>query len=179
MQQVTLIDPSLFRLILHRLCLQLVERHGDFSRTVLIGIQPRGAILCNRINRLLVEQNPGIKLDTGHLDTTFYRDDFRRQSGLPSTYPTELTVPLEGRRVVLIDDVIYTGRTIRAGLEAIMEYGRPESVELLVLVERRFTRELPMEPTYIGRSVDSYKNQRVRVEWDDLSANDHVILINQ
>lgn len=180
MQTVTLIDRTLFGLILNRLCHQLIENHGDFSNSVIIGLQPRGVLLSDRLVEGLRTISPGAEINYGILDTTFYRDDFRRQDKQLIALPTEIPFSLENKRVILVDDVLYTGRTIRAGLEGLLEYGRPVSVELLVLIDRRFTRELPIEPMYVGRSVDSYDNQKVKVLWKkEGNKNDEVLLINE
>jgi len=178
-QAITLIDRTLFGLILTRLCHQLIENHGAFERTVLIGMQPRGVLLSERLAEELRAIRPEINFHSGILDPTFYRDDFRRQDKQLIAQPTEIPFSLEGQRVILIDDVLYSGRTIRAGMEGLLEYGRPEAVELLVLIDRRFTRELPIEPMYVGRSVDSYDNQRVQVNWKkEGNQSDEVLLIN-
>ncbi len=180
MQTVTLIDRTLFGLILNRLCHQLLENHGDFSESVIIGLQPRGVLLSDRLLEGLRAIRPEAEIEYGILDTTFYRDDFRRQDKQLIALPTEIPFSLENKRVILVDDVLYTGRTIRAGLEGLLEYGRPVSVELLVLIDRRFTRELPIEPMYVGRSVDSYDNQKVKVLWKrEGNKNDEVLLINE
>jgi pyrimidine operon attenuation protein/uracil phosphoribosyltransferase len=113
------------------------------------------------------------------VDPTFYRDDFRIHDKPLIARKTDIPFSLDGKRVIFIDDVLYTGRTIRAGLEAILEYGRPATVELLVLVERRFTRELPIEPKYVGKSVDSYDNQQVRVMWKKDGVEDKVMLLTE
>ena len=180
MQTVTLIDRTLFGLILNRLCHQLIENHGDFSNSAIIGLQPRGVLLSDRLVEGLRTISPDADINYGILDTTFYRDDFRRQDKQLIALPTEIPFSLENKRVILVDDVLYTGRTIRAGLEGLLEYGRPVSVELLVLIDRRFTRELPIEPMYVGRSVDSYDNQKVKVLWKkEGNKNDEVLLINE
>ena len=179
MRQLTLIDSKLLHLIITRLSCQLIENHDDFKNTVLIGMQPRGILLAERIVAQLHILQPKVKVPLGRVDSTFYRDDFRIHEKPLIARKTEIPFSLEGKQVIFIDDVLYTGRTIRAGLEGIMEYGRPEAIELLVLVERRFTRELPIEPKYIGKSVDSYDNQQVRVMWKVESGEDKVILLTE
>jgi pyrimidine operon attenuation protein/uracil phosphoribosyltransferase len=113
----------------------------------------------------------------GVIDPTFYRDDFRIHDKPLIAHPTEIPFSLEGQRVILVDDVLYTGRTIRAGLEGMLEYGRPSSVELMVLIDRRFSRELPVQPDYVGKSVDSYDNQKVKVMWKKDGGEDKVLLL--
>lgn len=162
-----------FELTLNRLSAQLIENHDSFSNTVLIGLQPRGIYLAIEIQRRL-EAFLGKKIPTGRLDITFYRDDFRRRGEpiLPSAL--DINFSIEGKNVVLIDDVFFTGRTVRSGLEAMLAFGRPAKVELLVLVDRRYSRHLPIEADYIGIKVDSRLNEKVRVKWNEADAEQGV-----
>lgn len=178
MSQITLIDSKLLGLVINRLCYQLIENHDDFSSTVIIGMQPRGILLAENIVERLRTIQPQSNIRYGIIDPTFYRDDFRKSDKQLIARPTEIPFNLEKQKVILIDDVLYTGRTIRAGLEGMLEYGRPDSVELMVLIDRRFSRELPIEPKYIGKSVDSYDNQEVRVMWKKDGGEDKVILVS-
>jgi pyrimidine operon attenuation protein/uracil phosphoribosyltransferase len=177
MKPLTLIDTELFGLILQRLGYQLIENHDDFSNCVILGLQPRGIYLQEAISKKLKEIAPKAKIQAGTLDPTFYRDDFRIADKQLIARSTEIPFSIENKDVVLIDDVLYTGRTIRAGLEAMLEHGRPRRVELMVLIDRRFTRELPIEPKYVGKSIDSYDNQKVLVSWKDGGAPDSVQLL--
>ncbi len=178
MSQITLIDSKLLGLVINRLCYQLIENHDDFSNTVIIGMQPRGILLAeNIVDKLRVIQ-PKSNIRYGIIDPTFYRDDFRKTNKHLIARPTEIPFNLEKQNVVLVDDVLYTGRTIRAGLEGMLEYGRPDNVELMVLIDRRFSRQLPIEPKYIGKSIDSYDNQEVRVMWKKDGGEDKVILVS-
>ena len=162
MKPVTLIDHVQFDLIINRLCYQLIENHSDFQNTVILGLQPRGVDLALMIkNRLEQITNHNILL--GNLDVTFFRDDFRRRNEPLNPNATKIDFIIEGKNVILIDDVLYTGRTIRAGLDAMLSYGRPQAVELLVLIDRKFRRELPIQAKYVGKSVDTYDNQKVKV----------------
>ena len=176
MQPVTLLDSTAFALTVQRLCSQIIEHHADLKDTVLVGIQPRGVLLSRRLRKNL-EKKVGHAIDYGALDITFHRDDIRRRDTLPTPSTTEMDVSLENRRVILIDDVLYTGRTIRAGLDALLAYGRPASVELLVLIDRRFSRELPIQPDHVGKWVDSIDEQRVSVEWKEVEGEDKVLLL--
>ena len=178
MKPVTLIDNKQLGLIINRLAHQLIENHDDFSDAVLLGLQPRGVALAERIYARLKEILPKAEIHLGNLDITFFRDDFRRREEPLKANTTQIDFIIEDKKVILIDDVLYTGRTIRAGLDAMLSYGRPSSVELLVLVDRRFSRELPIEPTYIGKSVDSIDSQRVKVEFGKNTSNDRVLLFN-
>lgn len=160
--------------ILHRLSFQLIEDHNDFSNTVIIAIQPRGVLLANRIIKLLTKEFNDIQF--GLLDVTFFRDDFRRSKKVLKANKTKLDFSIENKTVVLIDDVLFTGRSIRAALDAIQSYGRPKAVQLLNLIDRRFSRELPIQPDYCGIQVDSRLNQRVKVCWEENDGEDSVYL---
>lgn len=127
--------------IISRLSFQLIEDHDDFNHTVLIAIQPRGVLLAKRILKILNKKS--IDVDLGVLDITFFRDDFRRNQKFLKASRTDLNFSIENKTIVLIDDVLYTGRSIRVALDAIQSYGRPSSVQLLNLIDRRFSRELP------------------------------------
>lgn len=176
MQPVAILGSKAFGLTVGRLCHQLIEDHGDLSGTALIGLQPRGVLLARRLRtelkRILGKEN----LEYGELDITFHRDDFRHRATPPTPSNTQLDFTLDDRRVVLVDDVLFTGRTIRAGLDALLTFGRPASVQLLVLVDRRFSRELPIQPDYVGKWVDSIGEQRVTVEWKETDGQDRVML---
>jgi pyrimidine operon attenuation protein/uracil phosphoribosyltransferase len=157
------------------LCQQLIERHKDFSNVVLVGLQPRGTSLLEQLLKLLKEQ--GLKsIKSGKLDITFFRDDFRRNEEPLYAKTTEISDTLEGRDVVLVDDVLFTGRSIRAALSAIDSYGRPKSIELLVLVDRRFSRHLPIQPDYLGAQIDALQGDKVKVVWSDLPKKSVVYL---
>lgn len=176
MQALTLVEGRAFELTLQRLCHQLIEDHGDLSGTALIGLQPRGVLFARRLKTEL-EAISGIgNITYGELDITFHRDDFRQRAVTAPSGSTELDFSLEGKRVVLIDDVLHTGRSIRAGLDAMLSFGRPDSVQLMVLVDRRFSRELPIQPDYVGKWVDSIDGQRVKVEWKSTDGQDRVLL---
>ena len=164
--------------MLNRLCCQLIERHGDFSNTVLVGLQPRGVLLLDQLI-LLLNENGVSSIQKGKLDTTFFRDDFRRSEVPHNAKATEMEVSMEGEKVVLIDDVLFTGRSIRSALTAIDSYGRPESIELLVLVDRRFSRHLPIQPDYLGAQIDALQGDKVKVVWSEGTANNIVYLEKQ
>ena len=150
-----------------------MENHTDFSNTVIIGLQPRGVLLAERLQQCLNEIHPDFQVNLGSLDITFYRDDFRRREDPLVPSSTQLNVSLEDKKVVLVDDVLYTGRTVRAALDAMLDFGRPSSVELLVLIDRRLSRHVPIQPDYVGHTVDVVAEERVTVEWGD---NERVIL---
>ncbi len=179
MQKRTLLNGKKLQITIQRLCHQLIENHGDFSNTVLIGIQPRGIYFADRVYQELTSILPGHSIKKGHLDITFFRDDFRRKDGVVTANSNSIDFIIEDTRVILIDDVLWTGRTIRAAMDALQAYGRPEKVELLVLIDRRFSRHLPIEPTYIGQEVDSVDSQKVKVSWKEQEGEDKVILLSE
>ena len=177
MQNQVLIPPAQFALILDRLSHQLVEHH-DFSDTILVGLQPRGSLLATRLQRRLSDLVPEVDILCGKLDVTFYRDDIRTHEKPLSPNVNDMVYSVEDKHVVLVDDVLFTGRTIRAGLDALLAHGRPKSVSLAVLIDRRFSRELPVEANYVGKHVDSIGQQHVTVEWSENESEDRVILLN-
>ncbi len=179
MQKKTLLDGQKFQITIKRLCHQLIENHTDFSNTVLIGIQPRGSYFADRVQQELSAILPDSKIRKGNLDITFFRDDFRRKDGLGSASSNTIDFIIEGKNVILIDDVLWTGRTIRAALDALLAYGRPSKVELMVLIDRRFSRHVPIEADYIGQQVDSLDSQLVRVSWMETEGEDRVILLSE
>ena len=164
-------------IILNRLACQLIEKHLDFSDTVLIGLQPRGRFLAERIKKLLEEEYNVSGIELGFLDITFFRDDFRRSDKPLEANRTEIDFLVENKKVVFIDDVLYTGRSIRAALTAIQSFGRPSEIELLVLIDRRFSRHLPIQPDYRGRQVDAINDEKVKVSWKENEGEDSVFLI--
>lgn len=175
METQVILNAQHFDLTLQRLARQLIENHDNFSNTVLIGLQPRGIRVLDRL-RSLIESILDTQIQCGTLDITFYRDDFRRREKPPIPSVTNIDFSLENKNVVLIDDVLYTGRTIRSGLDAMLAFGRPQQVELLTLVDRRFKRHLPIQADYIGKAVDTLVSERVSVEWKETEGNDQVIL---
>lgn len=177
MSQKVLLSAKEIHIILHRLACQLLENHLDFSNTVLIGIQPRGIFLAERLTQILNEDY-GIKnIKLGSLDITFYRDDFRRGDKTLEANATKIDFIVEDKKVVFIDDVLYTGRSIRAALTAIQSFGRPLEIELLTLIDRRFSRHLPIQPNYRGRQVDAINNEKVKVMWEENDGEDAVYLV--
>ena len=163
--------------IIHRLSFQLIEDHGDFSNSSIIGIQPRGTTLTKRIVSFLKSESFSVEM--GVLDITFFRDDFRRNKKVLKANQTKLDFSIENKTVVLVDDVLFTGRSIRAALDALQSHGRPKSVQLLTLVDRRFSRQLPIQPDYCGIQVDSRLSQKVKVNWSEINDEDSVYLYKQ
>ena len=177
MENKVILNSKELSIIIDRLCHELIEGHFDFSNTILIGLQPRGVLLAKKIHTKLSNIiNQEIKY--GELDTTFFRDDFRRKKGILTPHETNINFNIESYNVIVIDDVLYTGRTTRSALDALGSFGRANSIELLVLINRRFSREIPIEPTYVGKSVDVFENEHVIVEWGLNDKESSVILFN-
>jgi pyrimidine operon attenuation protein / uracil phosphoribosyltransferase len=164
MQKKLILDQHLLDITISRLCYQLIENHDDFSNSAILGLQPRGTYVAERIKSQL-EVLLKEKIKIGYLDTTFHRDDFRRRETPKQANETNIPFLIEDKNIILVDDVLYTGRSVRAALDAMISFGRPQTVELLVLVDRKYTRDLPIQPNYIGRSVNTMQSQRVMVEW--------------
>jgi pyrimidine operon attenuation protein/uracil phosphoribosyltransferase len=179
MSQKVLLSSKEINIILHRLACQLLENHLDFSETVLIGIQPRGTFVVERLTKILQKEYAVKHIDAGFLDITFYRDDFRRGDKTLEATHTKIDFLVEDKKVVLIDDVLYTGRSIRAALTAIQSFGRPSEIELLTLIDRRFSRHLPIQPNYRGRQVDAINEEKVKVMWEENDGEDVIYLINE
>ncbi|MCY4161590.1 MAG: bifunctional pyr operon transcriptional regulator/uracil phosphoribosyltransferase PyrR [Flavobacteriaceae bacterium] len=171
-----LLDQQKIQIILHRLCCQLIERYGGLERIVLIGLQPRGTFLLDRIIKLLKSKHHIDQVHNGKLDVTFFRDDFRRTEKPIKANQNLMSVVIENRHVILIDDVFFTGRSVRAALTAIESYGRPSTIELMVLVHRRFSRHLPIKPDYIGVQMDALVGDKVKVSWLENDGKDEVYL---
>ncbi len=170
-----ILDNKHFEITITRLCYQLIEVHNDFSETVIIGLQPRGIYLAKRIQKQL-QKILQKDIKCGTLDTTFYRDDFRKKELVPNR--TEIDFIIEDKKVVMVDDVLFTGRTIRAGLDAMLAFGRPYDVELLVLIDRRLSRNVPIQAKYVGKTIDSIASERVVVEWSETDGKDKVTLLS-
>jgi pyrimidine operon attenuation protein/uracil phosphoribosyltransferase len=163
MQKKLILDPKLLDITLDRLCQQLIEAHTDFANTVILGLQPRGIFLAELIHQKL-KNLVKKEIPLGYLDTTFHRDDFRRRENPAKASETKVPFVIEGKNVILIDDVLFTGRSVRAALDAMISFGRPAKVELLVLVDRASTQDLPIAANYVGKKVNTQQNQRVLVE---------------
>lgn len=160
----TILSNEQLQLTIQRLSHQLIENHYPFAETVIVGLQPRGIFLADRIVKAIRENYPEVKLHYGKLDITFYRDDVHKELHIANQ--TTIDFDIENKNVILIDDVLYTGRTIRAAMDALVDFGRPAKVELLVLIDRRFNRQLPIQPDYTGKAIDSILSQKVTVDWE-------------
>ncbi len=160
----TILSNEQLQLTIQRLSHQLIENHYPFTNSVIVGLQPRGIFLADRIVAAIRTNYPDLNLLYGKLDITFYRDDTHKE--LHVANQTTIDFDIENRNVILIDDVLYTGRTIRAAMDALVDFGRPAKVELLVLIDRRFNRQLPIQPDYTGKAIDSILSQKVTVDWE-------------
>jgi pyrimidine operon attenuation protein/uracil phosphoribosyltransferase len=176
LQPRIILDSKRFLLTLNRLCFELIENHKDFANTALIGVQPRGIYLSDRIQKRLSEIT-GKSILYGVIDPTFYRDDYRTSATQLTPKTTSIRFSTENKKVVLVDDVLFSGRTIRSAMDALLDFGRPAKVELLVLVDRRFTRQLPIQPDYVGKTIDSLTSERVKVDWEHLEGADRIWLV--
>lgn len=178
MERRLLLGQPQLAITISRLCQELIENHQNFESTVILGLQPRGIYLAERI-RTRLQEFTGVKVDLGYLDATFFRDDFRRRDSPVRANETRIDFLVEGKNVVLVDDVFYTGRSVRASLDAMTAFGRPAQVELLVLIERKYAHHVPIKPDYIGKQVNTIDSQRVLVEWKSQDADDdNIWLIN-
>jgi pyrimidine operon attenuation protein/uracil phosphoribosyltransferase len=160
----TILDKQQLHLTILRLSHQLLENQVNLDDVVFIGLQPRGVKVSNLVVEGVRKLHPNEDVKYGVLDITFYRDDIRDE--LHVANKTDIPFSIKGKKVILIDDVLYTGRTIRAALDALQDFGRPQKVELCVLVDRRFNRELPIQPDYCGKAIDTLISQKVKVDWD-------------
>jgi pyrimidine operon attenuation protein/uracil phosphoribosyltransferase len=178
MQKKLILDSDLLDITISRLCQQLIENHQEFQETVILGMQPRGIFLAEIIQRklktLLKKEVP-----LGYLDTTFHRDDFRRREVPVKASETRVNFEIEGKKVVLVDDVLFTGRTVRAAMDAMIAFGRPKKVELLVLIDRKYNRDLPIAADYVGKVVNTLSTQKVLVELEAKGTNNKIWLINK
>ena len=178
-----LLDEEQVRRTLSRIAHEIIERNDDLRAVALVGIHTRGVPIAQRLRRLVAERS-GEELDLGQLDITFHRDDVHVRAGQPPRRPhpvvrdTKLDFELEGRTLILVDDVLYTGRTIRAAIDALFEYGRPDRVQLAVLADRGH-RELPIRPDYVGKNLPTKVGERVQVELLEIDEVDRVVLLTE
>ena len=172
----SILSEQQLAITIKRLAHQVLENHINLENTVVIGLQPRGIFLSDQVVEEIKKQLPSIKVQYGKLDITFYRDDIRKELHIANH--TDIHFSIEGKKVVLIDDVLYTGRTIRAALDALLDFGRPEKVELCVLIDRRFSRQFPIQPDYVGKSIDSIISQKVKVYWKKKDGREEVAILD-
>jgi pyrimidine operon attenuation protein / uracil phosphoribosyltransferase len=178
----SLLDAAALGRTLSRIAHEIIEGNPDLDDVALVGIQTRGVPLARRLARL-IEERAGVVPDVGTVDITFHRDDVSVRRGeaplvaQPVVRATQLDFPLDGRTVVLVDDVLYTGRTIRAAIETLLDYGRPARVQLAVVVDRGH-RELPIRPDYIGKNLPTARGERIQVQLVEVDEVDAVLLVS-
>lgn len=172
----SILSEQQLAITIKRLAHQILENNTQLDNTVLIGIQPRGIYLSDRVVAEIRKEFSQAVVLYGKLDITFYRDDVRHSLHIANQ--TDIPFSIEHKKVVLIDDVLYTGRTIRAALDALLAFGRPEKVELCVLIDRRFSRQLPIQPDYVGKAIDSIISQKVRVLWKEKDGSEEVVILD-
>ena len=173
-----ILENAQFNLTIQRLCHELIENYGDFSETCIIGIQEKGVLMADRIKLGLSQLVKNVNIPYGKLDITFYRDDFRSRKNPIAASSTIVDFLVENKKVILIDDVLYTGRTVHAALSALQDFGRPKTVELMCLVDRRFNRHLPIKADYTGLTVDALDDAYVKVEWAHIEGQDRILLFS-
>jgi pyrimidine operon attenuation protein/uracil phosphoribosyltransferase len=176
MSERTVLDGDEVRRALNRIAHEIVEKNPESGGLALVGIHTRGAVICRRVHAMVGELT-GAEVPLGDLDISFYRDDLDRREPreAPVVHASHLDFELEGRTVVLVDDVLYTGRTVRAGIEALFDYGRPERVQLAVLADRGH-RELPIRPDYVGKNLPTSSEERVQVQLEETDGSDGVLI---
>jgi pyrimidine operon attenuation protein / uracil phosphoribosyltransferase len=178
-----LLDAEALQRTLHRIAHEIIEANADLGSVALVGIHTRGVSLAQRLRRL-IEEFSGVEVELGTVDITFYRDDVQVRGGEAPIHPqplvraTRLDFPLEGRTCVLVDDVLYTGRTIRAAIEALFDYGRPDRVQLAVVADRGH-RELPIRPDYVGKNLPTARGERIQVQLVEVDEVDRVLLVSE
>jgi pyrimidine operon attenuation protein/uracil phosphoribosyltransferase len=171
----TILTEKELDITIQRLSHQLLENHLTYGDLVIIGIQPRGIFFSDRIVQQINLQIAPEKITYGKLDITFYRDDIRQ--GLHTINHTDIPFSIENKTIILVDDVLYTGRTVRAAMDALLAFGRPAKVELCILIDRRFSREVPIQADYAGRSIDTIITQKVKVLWKERDGKEEVVLL--
>jgi len=177
LEQRELLNKKEIEITIERLRQQLIENHYDFRDTVIVGVQPRGTFLSKRIIAKLQSLISTSTIQSGNVDISFYRDDLMRREEPIVPQVMDMNLSVEGKNVVLIDDVLFTGRSIRSAIDALMAFGRPKSVELLTLIDRRFSRHLPIQPNYVGRTIDEIDSERVIVEWKEVNGQDRILMV--
>lgn len=179
MAKVQLLDSALLHITILRVAQQLIEDYDSFKDTVMLGLQPKGIFFAQRLVSS-INQLEGIDVPLGKLDTTFFRDDFRRRADPLEPNATDVPFIIEDKNVILVDDVLFTGRSVRAAMSAMMAYGRPKKVDLVALIDRKYSRDLPIEANYIGRTVNTIQSQKVKVEWVEQGHEQDIIwLVNK
>jgi len=173
-----ILSPDRFKIILLRLAHEIIENYSQDDTINIIGIQEKGVILGERLIELISAKLPKKKIHFGKLDITFYRDDFRLRSTPLTANATEIEFDIEDKKIILIDDVLYTGRTIHAAISALQDFGRVKQVEMLTMVDRRYNRHLPIKADYKGIQVDSVDDSYVHVQWEHIDGHDKILILS-
>ena len=176
-EKKVLLNECEINVTVERLCQQLIEKHDIFENTVVIGIQPRGIFLSKRIVAKLNSKLKNSIIKSGCLDISFHRDDLRIRKHPIIPKSIDLDFNIEEKHVILVDDVVYTGRSVRSALDALMTFGRPNTVELLTLISRNYSRHLPIQPDYIGKSVNVLDSEKIIVNWKEENKKDKVLIV--
>lgn len=174
-ERTLMTDVDLRRAVV-RIAHEIVEQNRGPQNLVLVGIHTRGVPLANRLGTLISEFE-GEKVPVGSLDIGLYRDDLQRLSTQPHLRPSDIPIGLDGRRVVIVDDVLFTGRSIRAALDAIIDFGRPKRIQLAVLIDRGH-RELPIRPDFVGKNVPTAREENIKVRLSEVDGRDEVVLVD-
>ena len=177
MQAKEVVDQVTMKRALTRITYEIIERNQTIQDVVLIGIKTRGIYIASRVADRL-KQLEGIEVPVGELDITLYRDDKKETPAEAELHSSDIPVSLEGKEVILIDDVLYTGRTIRAAMDAVMDYGRPRKISLAVLVDRGH-RELPIRADYVGKNIPTAKTEEILVEMQELAGKDRIMILKE
>ncbi len=173
-----ILSPDRFKITLLRLASEIIENYDDREPINIVGIQEKGVILAERLIKLIQQEDNKRKINLGKLDITFYRDDFRMRQTPLTANATAIDFDIESKKILLIDDVLYTGRTIHAAISALQDFGRVEKLELLTMVDRRFNRHLPIRSDYTGLQVDAVDESYVRVQWEHLDGEDKILIFS-
>ena len=179
MKKRLILDNSLTRIILERIALQITENHGDMNNCAIIGMQPRGILLARKLLEIVSRISGNKNILYGELDSTFYRDDIRQGDKMLVPNTIKIDFLIENKKIIIVDDVLYTGRSVRSSLNALADFGRPLKIELMALIDRKFNRELPIQPDYIGEEVDTRTNDRVEVMWTENKSTPEVWIITE
>ena len=174
MEKVKLLDKDSIDSIVKRLSFEILDKNKMIDNLAIVGIRTRGEVLANRIHKFILDEK-NINLKLGILDVTFYRDDFRTNLGSPKIGPSNITFDVNNITVVLVDDVLYTGRTIRAAMDEVFSFGRPKRIQLCTLVDRGH-RELPIKSDYVGKNYPTKLNEHVYVHLKEIDGSDEIFL---
>lgn len=177
MQAKEVVDQVTMKRALTRITYEIIERNHSIQDIVLVGIKTRGIYIASRIAERL-KQLEDIDIPVGELDITLYRDDKKENTEEPELHSSDIPVSLEGKEVILIDDVLYTGRTIRAAMDAVMDFGRPRKISLAVLVDRGH-RELPIRADYVGKNIPTSRTEEILVEMQELDGQDRIMILKE